>query len=237
MLTSSKRYRRSSSKGFTLIEMLMVVAVICVVTLVVFVRQTQFNSSTLLRSLAYSVALSLEQAQTYGVSVRGFTPSGSGSAQFAPGYGVYFSPTLACTNGSNGCFTIFADLNGDHCRAGDPACIANPGTEDLPAYQINHGYKIKDVCGTWASNSAVRSCIVSPQSGGTQLSSLTVYFKRPDPDAYFYSSTAGGATGETYSTVYVQVWATGDASTVRSVKVTPTGQITVCAPNVDPATC
>ena len=57
-----------------------------------------------MRNLTYDVALSIRQAQTYGISVRKFTPSG-GSGQFAQGYGVSFqlpSPTT---------YLIFADAN------------------------------------------------------------------------------------------------------------------------------
>lgn len=247
MLTSLRHFQRSFNKrsfggpacrqaGFTLIEMLMVVAIICIVTLVVLFRQSSFDSSTLLRSLAYSVALSLEQAQTYDVAVRGFTPSGSSVAQFAPGYGVYFQAS------SLGSFNIFADLDGAcsaDTKGGSGACpSSNFSTEAFPAYVMNSTYKIKDVCGIWASNSTIRSCLVSPVGGGSKLSSLTVYFRRPDPDAYFFSATSGGKTSEVYSAVYVQLWAGGDATNIRTVKVTPTGQITVCTLNVaDANTC
>ena len=235
---SDRVSRRRLAGGFTLVEMLAVVAIICIVTLALFVRQNAFDSSTLLRSLAYSVALSFEQAQTYGTSVRGFTPAG-GSTQFAPGYGVYFS------SGSSSSFTIFADVNGDHCSAGDSACPSNPGTEDLPAYAINHGYEIYNFCGIWASNSAELSCAstAGAPAGETvidsSLTSLTVYFKRPDPDAYFYSSTAAGATSDTYSAVYIELVSVDNinAANIRTVKVTPTGEVSVCPLGVNPVSC
>lgn len=194
----------------------MVIAIICIVTLVVFVRQQSFDSSTLLRSLAYSVALSFEQAQAYDVGVRGFTPT-AGATQFTPGYGVYFA------QGSIGSYNIFADLNGNH--------LDDMG-ENLPAYLLNTGYQINNVCGI-LTNSTEHSCLVNDASGGSTLSWIEVYFKRPDPDAYFYSS----ATGETYSAVYVSLRANNDAVDTRYVKVTPTGEISVCALNANPANC
>jgi hypothetical protein len=200
--------------------MLMVVAIICIITLVLFVRQQAFDSSTLLRSLAYSVALSFEQAQTYDVGVRGFTSSGSAATQFASGYGVYFS------SGSATSYLTFADLNDDHLRASN-------GSEDLPAYLLSNTYHLLDVCGIWSSDSTVRSCLFSPQNGGSTLSWIEVYFKRPDPDAYFYSSVSG----ESYSAVYVELSSIGDTADVRTVKVTPTGEIEVCALNADPGSC
>lgn len=209
--------------------MLMVVAIICIISLVLFVRQQAFDSSTLLRSLAYSVALSFEQAQTYDVGERGFT---TGSAtQFAPGYGVYFQSSSLAS------YSLFADTDGAcaaDVKGATNACpSSNFANEALPAYDLSTGYKIKDVCGIWASNASIRSCLVSPQNGGSQLTSITVYFKRPDPDAYFYSS----ASGEIYSALYVELWAGGDASNIRSVKITPTGEVAVCTLNVDPASC
>jgi hypothetical protein len=91
--------------------MLVVSSIVLLITAFVIFQQQKFNSSTLLRSLTYSVALTVRQAQVYGTSVRGFTSS-SGTT-FGSGYGVYVSPTLSCATGSAGsCYYLFADPAG-----------------------------------------------------------------------------------------------------------------------------
>src|SRR3989338_5478037 len=93
MLIYFKHFRRSSYKnprGFTLIELIVVSAIIILITTFILFQQSKFNSSTLLRSLTYSMALSVRQAQVYGTSVRGFTPAAGGSATFGSGYGIHF---------------------------------------------------------------------------------------------------------------------------------------------------
>src|SRR3989338_5533346 len=93
MLIYFKHFRRSSYKnprGFTLIELIVVSAIILAISTFILFQQSKFNSATLLRSLTYSMALSVRQAQVYGTSVRGFTPQSGGAATFGSGYGIQF---------------------------------------------------------------------------------------------------------------------------------------------------
>src|SRR3989344_4125727 len=103
MLISFKHSRFSSSRGFTLIELVVTSAIILLITTFVLFQQTKFNSSTLLRSLTYSMALSVRQAQVYGTSVRESAP---GSGFFAQGYGIYFPGTGAGAD----TFYLFPDI-------------------------------------------------------------------------------------------------------------------------------
>src|SRR5579872_625888 len=106
MRTFSKHCHSSLRRGFTLVELLVVVAVITIITAFILFSQNKFDSSTLMRSLAYSVALSIRQAQLYGVSVRADTATGA-TNPFAPGYGIYMS------SGDLSHYYIFSDLNGN----------------------------------------------------------------------------------------------------------------------------
>lgn len=198
--------------GFTLIELLVVSAIVLVITTFIFFQQGKFNSSTLLRSLTYSVALSIRQAQQYGVSVRGFTQS-SGSVVFGYGYGVLFSAGDLTT------YTLFADLNGNG---------VDDDSAELTPYKVGKGYTIAKFCATETGTGTLDCSDV-----GT-ISSLTVYFRRPNPDACFATSANPSAcnSGATavYSSAFVQLKsANGDT---RAVKVSSTGQITVCAANL-----
>ena len=73
---------------------------------------------------------------------------------------------------------------------------------------------------------------------GTTIDSLTIYFRRPNPDACFSTSQSPTAcaanAAPVYDYAYVQVKASG-GSDYRTVKISNTGQIAVCKPNLDSA--
>jgi prepilin-type N-terminal cleavage/methylation domain-containing protein len=190
------------ARGFTVIELMVASAIILIITSVILFRQSRFNSATLLRSLAYSMALSIRQAQTYGVSVRETT---SGSNRF-PSYGVYFK------SGDLTHYFLAADLNGN-------GAVATDGTEDVSPpspYSLSQGYQIKDVCAT-VQGTGAQHCF----SNGI-ITKLTIRFVRPNPDALFVSDAPGNPT---YTSAYIQITAPGEDT--RGITVTSTGQISV----------
>lgn len=190
--------------------------IILIISTTVLLRQAKFNSSTLLRSLSYSVALAVRQAQVYGTSVRE-----SSSGLFGQGYGVYVPATGSDAQN----FYIFADVY--------PAPTGN-GTydagqsEELPVYTLGQGYYISRLC-------------VIPIGGSTCTtpSSLTVFFRRPNPEACFTTNLEGASAcalnaTPVYKTAYIEVMSGGNGDS-RTVKVTNTGQISVCQPNLSGA--
>ena len=213
MSTFSCYFRTSLPKGFTLIELLVVVSIVILITAFVLIRHSRFDSSTLLRSLSYSVALSVRQAQVYGTSVRGVAQDTSD----VYGYGVYFASDLPCPSGiANTCYALFADTDADG---------AWESTETVSTPSFGRGFSIRNFCAVSSGGSV--SCL---QGGG--ISSLTIYFLRPNPDARINTSA-----GSNYSFAYVEIQSGGETS-YRTVKVTNTGQIAVCGLNVtDISTC
>ncbi len=150
--------------GFTLIELMVVLAIMTILTAVFLFQQQKFDSSTLLRTLGYSIALSVRQAQLYGSSVRQFDTTANG---FQYSYGIYFSNSTAQ-------YTLFADVNGDKVYSGSG--------EKVQTFVLSPGYTIAKVCGIGV-NGTDQSCIPSGSGvgNGTNIGSLTIYFKRPDP--------------------------------------------------------
>jgi prepilin-type N-terminal cleavage/methylation domain-containing protein len=221
MLTSSLCSRRSSSRGFTLIELLVVISIMAVITAALLLNQSRFDSSTLLRSLAYSVALSVRQSQIYGSSVLGTSVASQSNCTgtyvsglcYANAYGVHF------TNGSSS-YILFADLN-------------NNGTYDsgtdaiVKTFTFSTGYGIADLCATPLIG-GTPVCF----SGGT-FNTLDVVFHRPNPEACFSSSanpTACAPGGvQAYSQIKITLSNLADPSNTRSVTATQTGEIAVCA--------
>ncbi len=210
-------YRRFSSKlfvragkGFTLVELLVVSAIILLMTAFIFFQQSKFNSSTLLRSLTYSVALSVRQAQVYGTSVR---ESSVGSGVFSKGYGVYVPAVGTTAN----LYYIFADIDGDG---------AYDATEELPVFRLGAGYYLGSICFVVGSSG---SCAATPTPN-----SLTVFFRRPNPDACLSNNADGAcAVGATalYTKTFITIANTKNADT-RSIKISDNGQISVCTPNL-----
>ena len=83
--TSHILIQKKSQKGFTLVELLVSIAIFSVITTMAVFNNSQFNSSVLLTNLAYEVAISIRQAQVYGVTVR---KNSAGS--FDSAYGIHF---------------------------------------------------------------------------------------------------------------------------------------------------
>jgi prepilin-type N-terminal cleavage/methylation domain-containing protein len=94
-----KTDHQAPARGFTIIEMLVVLAIITLLLGVVLSSQSIFNRTLLLTDTAYTVALSVRQTQSLGLSGR------ENSGLTNVGYGIHLA-----SNGSNPItsFTQFA---------------------------------------------------------------------------------------------------------------------------------
>jgi prepilin-type N-terminal cleavage/methylation domain-containing protein len=91
------------TRGFTLIELLVVMAIMAIVSTIILSGNAKFGGIISLRNLAYDVALTMREAQTYGISARRF--SSGGVTTFSPGYGVHIGGAPATQ------YILFADTN------------------------------------------------------------------------------------------------------------------------------
>ncbi len=145
--------------GFSLAELMVVTAVIVLVSAVVLVNNNRFGGVVLLENLAYDIALSIRQAQAYGISVR----RDQGTGGFNIGYGVYFNMTSPKT------YYLFADVDGDG--------VWDSGEDVSPSpYNIERGFKIADLC------------VTSSESETCGLNRIDIIFKRPEPGAFIRAS-------------------------------------------------
>jgi len=188
-------------KGFSLVEMLVVLSIFTFMTLLALAGYNKFNSQTLLDSLAYDVALSFRQAQSYGLSVRG-SMGGSG---FETGYGLYFDKN------SDTSYILFADVDGDRIYDGDSSCAE--GSECIDRFVLSRGYKISDICAVIPDGS--EKCTSSDE-----ITNVSAIFERPDPDAILVSDVGG-----TYQEIRVTVQS--PTGSEQNVSVFTTGQISV----------
>lgn len=110
-------------RGFSLVELIVTIAIIALISAVVLARYGSFNSTVLLNSLAYDVALSVREAQVLGISVRGDDGS------FAAPYGMHF------TEGTS--YLLFVDR--------DESGHYDDG-EEVSSYVIGQGNAITSLC-------------------------------------------------------------------------------------------
>ncbi len=228
------RNKFTFKSGFTLFEMLISVAIITIVSGVVFFNHSKFKTDTEITNIAYRMALSVREAQVYGISVKQFNPTGGGT--FEVPYGLHFNKRTIDA------FILFADGDGDGLYTvppgeGDMDCNIAPGSECVEKVSIGRGNKIKGWCGILWSDPDVRPCFY--QDGNDVDHFLDIKFKRPNPDAIFgiYESiySPGGAIGQSCGISACTGWAiclvSPDGRKQKQVVVYETGQIAV--ENVD----
>ena len=152
----------SHLRGFSLIELLVVVAIFTLLSIVTIASNASFGERITLETLAYDVALSVRQAQVYGIAVQRF---GSSGTDFDRGYGMHFDVS---TGPSSATYELFADTLSGNGLYDDGELVA--------ATTLRGGYRIVDLC-------------VRPNGGSENcdISELNILFKRPEPDAYIRS--------------------------------------------------
>lgn len=136
-------------------ELIVVTGIIVVISGVVLSSNARFGGAITLRNLAYDVALSVREAQVYGISVRRF-----GLGDFTSGYGMHFRTS------SPSSYILFADAvtaNGLYDGSG----------ELVESLSIGRGFEISDLCVT-IGTSPTETC---------GISKVDILFQRPEPDA------------------------------------------------------
>lgn len=210
-------------RGFTLVELTVVLAIIVVITTVVLTNQSSFNKTLILTNTAYDIALTLRSAETYGLSSRASSISANA------GYG------LNLQKANPGFFTLFADVypapstlsvchptddaTSPDARPGDCAYQPDQGEKVLD-YALGNGITISDFCayaaGGW-------SCAYA--EGGT-LSSLDIVFTRPNPDPFI---SMNGSYSEALPATAVCLAITSPQGGERFISITASGRILATA--------
>lgn len=165
-------------RGFSLIELLVVLGIITFIMSVVFTSQSTFNKTLILKNTAYDIALMLRTAETYGLGSRV-----SGISANA-GYGLHFQ------RGTTDSFVLFADTAGGascvgmapDCKPGNNVYTSIGPTPDtlVQTYTLGNGITISDFCVSYASGNW--SC-ANKLGTGMNITSLDVVFTRPNTNA------------------------------------------------------
>ncbi len=211
--------------GVTLIEMIVVVAIIAAVSSVIIFNYSDFSTNVSVRNLAQEVALSIRKAQTYATSARPIEGLSGVDSQTFPGYGISFAvdgpltPPDPMTPGPKQ-FVLFAQTgsNGQNLYEKGTQC-GNPAPDDecLESFTITTADKISSICAVVVSGSRP-ACF-------TDDADVAITFERPSPDAVICmrSNTAEYLCDIPYVTLNLE----SAKGLKRSVTVWSTGQISV----------
>jgi len=123
MLSRSNQADLSAKAGFTMVEMLVVIAIFGIVTTILLFNLPTFRNQASLDLVAQEVAITIRGAQVFG---------GGGP----PTYGIYIDQT-------NSQFDLFRDLDGSGGYNNQPgiACVG----ECVERYALSGGFKINDI--------------------------------------------------------------------------------------------
>ena|SRR3989344_2912856 len=160
--------------GFSLVELMVVISIFVIMTTVLILNYNKFGGNLLITNLAYDVALTIREAQTYGIGVKQAT-YGGGATTFDAGYGVHFDWSSPTT------YILFYDAGG--LPGGDK--IYNTG-EAVRIYELKNGNEIETVCGAYAISIDEFECNSSPPG-------IDIVFYRPNPEAYINASEGGAS--------------------------------------------
>lgn len=179
----------SGKKGFTILEVMVVVTIVSLIASVVIFSYRQFTEKLALSAATQEIAIAVRQAQTYGRSVKEVK---KGGGDFNTPYGVAFDISTADTRSY---YILFTDNNNNGVYNGDGSC--SPSSECVEKDIIRNGAYISEICG---STGGSFDCAIPV------VRSMTVTFVRPDRDAFIYFIDSGGnPIGGPYQTVKIKL--------------------------------
>lgn len=198
-LKSHVRSYRSSvpARGFSLVELTVVIGILIMISAVMVTRFSVFDSTVLLKGLAYDIAASLREAQVYSLSAFGST---SDTNQFDSPYGMSFTPSTK--------EYYFFRYDGSGYPEYTIGSITN-----LDVFTIGRNMEIYDVC--------VR--MVGETTDDCTIDRLDISFKRPEFQALF---NAPGVTSSNIEYGIVKV-KSPNGDDIWTITVSLLGQISV----------
>ncbi len=224
----------SSRRGFSLIELLIAITLFGIIASSILLAYNRVSEQLFVTSLAYELALSFREAQSYGVSIREFRGGGTGTFDVG-GYGLHFDSESLTT------YALFADQGGE---IGDATFNGSYGTtynttgclsttECVSVLRLEKGNSLYKFCGVLPlgdfgrdapdANKNEECNVKSLPATNPTITSLDVTFLRPNPDAVIKTSQT--AFGRQYKAARVYVVSpSGDR---RVIEVTNTGQISI----------
>ena len=185
--------------GFTLIELMVTVGIFVFMTALLLAKYNGYYSGTIFKNQAYDVAITLRQAQSFGISVKA-DPGNVNSPSFSAAYGVSFPGT---------------NVTGFELRA-----YSGTPTSGFTEGALEKDYKLK--------YGAYFDKFILTQDGSTNPSyadSVYVVFQRPNPEAIICPKINGSVTCNFYK--YLELVMKSQDGKTKSIKINSSGQISI----------
>lgn len=232
----------SYKKGFTLLEMMVVIFIITVMTGVLLGNLPNFRDSTTLQLVTQEVAVTIRGAQVFGIGTRVVTGGGF------PGHGIYFcginnsQSTASCRKN----FVLFTDpktTNNGTQKWFDGYNSFSIGSNQLAladtaawrtACLNDYSHECREV---YALGGNIEICAITKNdnynNGGTLDTDnpASITFSRLYPDAFMTSSKSDADNGNFDESTEIYLRSTRNTTKGRKIIVYNTGGITV--QNVD----
>ncbi len=144
----------SFHKGFSVIEVIVTMAIMVAISTMIFINQKQFGTGTTLRNISNNLSLELRQAQVYGISVKEYSQSAYQAYSinsFNAGYGVSFN-IAAPPTGDNTSYIFFnderpsANQNPNGIYDSGISCPLGSTSECIDKTTLDSGYTITKLC-------------------------------------------------------------------------------------------
>jgi prepilin-type N-terminal cleavage/methylation domain-containing protein len=196
--------QKDNQKGFTLAELIIVVAIIAIISTISMFNSAKLNSSILLSDTAYEIGLIIRDVQISGLGVKVISNNGNATTS---NQGIYFNILTPEK------IIFFSDLTKNNkYDTGEESQIYN--------IENKRAGKILSIC------KITNNTICRPLSGGdaNNLTNLSIIFKRPNPESYFYYND-GSSDGEYSGSVVVNIGF--DPGDCRSVIIYKTGAVQI----------
>lgn len=198
LLSNIKLSNRRSNGGFTLIELMITISIFVFMTALILAKYNSYYSGTLFNNIAYDIALSIRQAQNYGISVK--INDDPNDKSFNRAYGVWFPGSGSSS--SNNIFGIF--------KYDNTLNWANSVVEK--EYRLKHGATFK-------------SFKVLYGGSDVAVDNLEIIFQRPDPEAII-NGAKDGTVYQKVNSVTITLLAV-DGVTTKEITVNSSGMISI----------
>lgn len=209
--STSEASNLQHNRGFTLIEMIVVMGIFVLLSTTLFINYSQFSVDASLSNLTHQIALIIRQAQVYGISV---SQTASGLQEFR-GYGVYFSTATLNDQKTVILFNDWSQVNKKYDPLASP-CSGLPNDECQEKISIQSGDMVEKIIANGKT-----------ATPGTELNDISVVFTRPNPEATFLGYRKDNPTTQFVGISDLEIYLISLRGMEKKVVIWSTGQIAV----------